>query len=262
MLRKEDGMVVDHGRQAAGAEVGAAPSVRIWKVDLRQPAAWVEEAAAALLEPDERGRSGRETPEASRRRRVARAALRIALSRWCGCPPEALKLVRGRHGKPTLADTGIGPVHFNVSRSGDCCLIAVTAIGPVGVDVERVAAFPELEAIVRSRFDAGESAAILRLRGDRRLRAFYNCWTRKEAYLKATGMGLTTGLDAVAVTVDDAQASILSLDDDDPDAWSLVAIRPAPDLIGALAVRGATQLSGQALEPIALPLEPEPRVRR
>jgi 4'-phosphopantetheinyl transferase len=260
MLRKEDGRLVGQGRRAAEAEVGAVPGVRIWKVDLRQPAAWVDEATA-LLEPGERERSAREAPEASRRRRVARAALRIALSRWCACSPEALRLVRGRHGKPTLLDTGVGPVHFNLSRSGDCCLIAVTAIGPVGVDVERVVAFPELEAIASSRFGPTESAAILRLRGERRLRAFYNCWTRKEAYLKATGVGLTTPVDAVTVTVDDAQASILSLDDGDPDAWALVAIRPAPDLIGAMAVRGAPELSGQALEPTPLALEPEPRVR-
>jgi 4'-phosphopantetheinyl transferase len=262
MLGKEDGMVIGQAPQAAGAEVAVGPGVRIWKVDLRQPAAWLEEAAAVLLEPDEQERSARETREASRRRRVARAALRIALSRWCGCSPDALTLVRGRHGKPTLADTEVGPVHFNLSRTGDCCLIAVTAIGPVGVDVERVVAFPELDAIARSRFDPGESAAILRLRGGRRLRAFYNCWTRKEAYLKATGVGLTTRLDAVVVTVDDAPASILSLEDDDPDAWTLAAIRPGPDLIGAVALRGATELSGQSLEPTALPLEPEPRFRR
>jgi 4'-phosphopantetheinyl transferase len=242
-------------RQAAGAESRAARGVRIWRVDLRQPAAWVAEAAAVLLEPDERERPASETPEASRRSRVTRAALRIALSRWCACSPSALGLIRGTHGKPTLTNTPVGPVHFNVSRSGDCCVIAVTGIGPIGVDVERVVAFPELEAIAGSRFGPPEAAAILRLRGERRLRAFYNCWTRKEAYLKATGVGLTGGLAGVTVTVDDANASILSLHDDDPDAWTLAALRPGPDLIGAVAVRGALQLSGRAVEPTPLPLE-------
>src|SRR2546423_11925969 len=255
-------MRVDEGRQAAGAEWGAVQDVRVWQVDLCQPPEWVDEAAAFLLAPDERERCGRETSLGTRRRHVARAALRIALSRWLTCSPRALTLVRDSYGKPSFANAGDGDgaLHFNLSRSGDCCLIAVTTIGPIGVDVEQVVAVPELEGIATRLFAPQEAAAILRLGGERRLRAFYNCWTRKEAYLKARGMGLASALDAVTVTVDDARASILALEDADRDAWSLAAVRPGPGLVGAVVVGGAPLLSGQVVEPSAVPPGPGPDV--
>lgn len=212
-------MRVGRVRQTVGASWGLARDVRIWQVDL-----------------GEANRVDGES-EVLRRRRATRAALGTALSQWLECTPSDVRLVRGAHGKPALAGAGAGDVHFNVSRAGECCLIAITAIGPVGVDVERIVSFPEVEAIARTRFATAEAAAILRFTGERRLRAFYNCWTRKEACLKAMGAGLTRPLDAVTVTVDDAQPSIVALDGDDPRAWTLAAFRPGPDLIGAVAVR-------------------------
>jgi 4'-phosphopantetheinyl transferase len=205
--------------QAVGASWGLAGDVRIWQVDL-----------------SEANRVDGES-EVLRRRRATRAALRTALSEWLECSPSEVSFVRGPYGKPALAGAGAGDVHFNVSRAGECCLIAITAIGPIGVDVERVVSFPEVEAIARTRFAPAEAAAILEHTGERRLRAFYNCWTRKEACLKATGAGLTRPLDAVTVTVDDARPSIVALDGDDARAWRLAAVRPDPDLIGAVAVR-------------------------
>jgi 4'-phosphopantetheinyl transferase len=222
-------------------------------VDLRRPVAWVDEAAALLLTPDERDRSARESPQAGRRRRVARVALRIALSRRLGCAPGAVRIVRDPGGKPALA--GDGALHFNLTRSGDHCLIALSTIGPVGVDVERVVGFSELEGIARNRFAPAEAAAILRLAGERRLRAFYNCWTRKEAYLKATGMGLATALDAFTVTVDDEQPSIVSVEHGDPDSWAIAAIRPSPGLVGAVVVRGRSDVLGNTVTPSPLPLD-------
>ena len=245
-------MRIGEGRPTAEIARESGQGVRVWQVDLRQPAGWVQEAAAALLEPGERHRHGRETREVARRRQVARAALRIALSRWLGCSPRALRFVRDSHGKPGVA--GAGALHFNLARSGDCCLIAITTIGPIGVDVERAVAVPELQAIASTRFAPTEAAAILRLTGERRVRAFYNCWTRKEAYLKARGVGLGAPLDGVTVTVDDGQPSIVALEHDDPDAWSLVTVRPGRGLIGAVAVRGAPYLRGQVITPGTLPL--------
>ena len=147
-------------------------------------------------------------------------------------------MVPGPHGKPALAD----PAHelqFSSSSSDDCCLIAVTATSPIGVDVERVVPRTYLERIAETRFAPEEADAIGQLRGQERLRAFYNCWTRKEAYLKATGAGLTQGLDRVIVSVDDERPAILSLDGDDPAAWSVVSLDPEPGFTGAVVWRGA-----------------------
>jgi 4'-phosphopantetheinyl transferase len=240
-------------------ERGAAWDVTVWQVDLLQPTGWIQEATVSLLASDERERVSRGTPEVRRRRLVARAALRIALSRSLACPPWSLRLVQGPNGKPALATPGAGAeLHFSLSRSGDCCLIATTTTGPIGVDVERVAAFPQLEEIVLGRFAPPEAAAIARFGGERRLRAFYNCWTRKEAYLKARGIGLTAPLDRIAVTVEDERPAILSLDDDDPDAWTLAAVDPGPGLVAALALRSTSERPLATLETSALPLDLEP----
>jgi 4'-phosphopantetheinyl transferase len=214
-----------------------AGEVSVWRVDLRQRQSWVKKASQELLEPRERKRAARGTPEVRRRRIVSRAALRIALAARLGRPPASLRFASDRHGKPILAPSPGRHVHFSLSTSGDCCLIALSAVGPVGVDLERIVAFPELEELVRSRFAPSEAAAIVRLPREKQLRAFYNCWTRKEACLKATGVGLTRGLDAVAVTVDDRRPALVSLDGDDPRAWMLAALHPGADLVGAVAAR-------------------------
>ena len=214
-----------------------ARDVDVWHVDLRQPADWVE-GARALLAPDELEAAARGTPEVRRRRVVRRAALRIALARRIGGDPSALRMVPGPHGKPALADSA-DALHFSSSSSDDCCLIAVTAIGPIGVDVERVAPRAYLERIAETRFAPAEADAIAHLEGEARLRAFYNCWTRKEAYLKATGAGLTMPLDKVIVSLDDERPEIVSLDGDDPAAWSVESLDPEPGFTGAVVWRGA-----------------------
>jgi 4'-phosphopantetheinyl transferase len=199
-------MRVAEAQHAALTVPAMARDVQVWQVDLRQP-------------------------DAGRRRLAARAALRSLLSTQLDRPPDSLTLVEGAHGKPALAGAGL---HFNLTRSGDCCLIVTSTRGPVGIDVEWVRPVHGLERIVRHRFAPEEADAILRLDGERRLRAFFNCWTRKEAYLKATGVGLTAPLDAVTVTVDDDSPAIVSIDGGSAANWTLAALDPGPDLIGAV----------------------------
>jgi 4'-phosphopantetheinyl transferase len=216
-------------------ETGGQPAeIDLWRVDLGQSPEWAEGAAKSLLADHECERGGSEPTEVWRRRVVARVALRIVLSRRLGQPARALTIVRGPNGKPELAG---GAAHFSLSRAGACCLIGVTSLGPIGIDVERAMPLGELEGVARRRFAASEAEAILALRGDRRLRAFYNCWTRKEAYLKATGAGLSGALAGVVATVTDEGAAFVSLQDDDPSEWSLAAVEAGPGLAAAVAVR-------------------------
>jgi 4'-phosphopantetheinyl transferase len=197
------------------------PGIEIWRVDLREPPAVVQQAAG-LLTAAERERAERGTAEVRRRRLVARAALRIALARWLTCAPASLRFVTDPSGKPRL--DGPGP-HFSVSSSGDWGLIAVTSLGPVGIDVECVVALPELEGIVARQFAPAQARQILEHSGEQRLRAFYRCWTRLEAQLKATGAGFAGGLDS-------------TLSDPDPRAWTVAGVDPGRGLIGAVVVGG------------------------
>jgi len=229
--------------------------LNLWKVDLQQSADWIDAASAAVLSADER--SHWETAHGHVRRRylVARIALRLARADAVDRPPVSLRLLRNGSGKPLLAGDAAGePVHFNLARAGDCCVIAVTRAGPVGVDVEHVVALAEVADIVQSRFAVEEAQEIMSLRGEARLRAFFNCWTRKEAYLKARGVGLLAPLEGVVVTVSDDAPAFLSLHDDDPDCWSLFTVPLECHAVGAVALRSAGRPSRTVLEPETLSL--------
>jgi phosphopantetheinyl transferase len=221
-----------------GAEGTAARDVSVWRIDLREPAAVVE-CAADLLTFDERERADRGTAIVRRRRVLSRAALRIVLARCVGSAPAVLGFVTDPFGKPRL--DGPGP-HFSVSRSGDWCLIAVTSLGPVGIDVEHTVAFPELEGIVARRFAPTDARTILNQSGEQRLQAFYRCWTRTEAYLKASGVGLAGGLGAAA-------------GDPDPRTWTVASVSAHRDLIGAVVVAGVHPWGGAMLQACPLNLE-------
>ena len=157
------------------------------------------------------------------------------LSRELGCSPSAVPLTSGRNGKPTLAG-GSEEIHFNLSRSGDRCLIAVSRSGPVGIDSSASRRLKAWSASSRRRFAPAEAAAILALEGDHRLRAFYTCWTRKEAIIKARGLGLDQ-LDQVVVSIGAEVPRIVSLSGDDPAAWALTPVDAGPDFVASLACR-------------------------
>lgn len=236
---------------------GSAEPVLVLRADLRQPAEWIEQASL-VLPPDELEALERGTPDVARRRIVARVALRVALADALSRPPQELEIEAGAHGKPALADNDPG-VHFNLARSGDCCLIAISAVGPVGVDVEQVRPVPDLERIAESRFTPAETRAIAATAHSQRLGAFLNCWTRKEAYLKAIGCGLAGGLDSVEVTVEDQQPAVVSVAGGDPTAWSLSTPGLEAGLVGAVALNADSFRLPPTIRPTPLPLETSPQ---
>jgi 4'-phosphopantetheinyl transferase len=146
-----------------------------------------------LLTADERTAARRFRDDADRVRRVqARAALRLVLAGYVGVDPEALGFCEGSDGKPALvARPGDPPMRFNVTHSGSVILIAVTVDRELGVDVERVRSELEWKPVAGSFFSSTEVAAIQALPAACHLRAFFDCWVRKEAYLKGLGTGLS-----------------------------------------------------------------------
>jgi phosphopantetheinyl transferase len=173
-----------------------------------------------------------------RRRLLARAALRIALARCLGCAPAALRFATDASGKPRLDRPG---PQFSVSSSSDWSLIAVTSLGPVGIDLEGVVALAELEAIVARQFTPAQAQEILKQSGERRLAAFYRCWTRIEAQLKATGVGLAAGLGT-------------TMSDPDPREWTVAAVDAGRGLIGAVVVGGVHPWANTTLPAVPLVL--------
>jgi 4'-phosphopantetheinyl transferase len=216
----------------------AVGEVHVWCAALGRSPEEIAELAS-LLSPDERERAARYRVTGARDEyQVSRALLRVLLGRYLGRAPSGVELRAGPQGKPALA--GAAPLSFNVSHSFGVALFAVRAGGEVGVDVERVRPFENDLGLAERFFCAAESAA-LRALGDERREAFFHVWTRKEAYLKAGGLGLSGGLERVEVSVPpDDPPRVLRIEGDERRAqrWSLRALLPLPGYVGALALVG------------------------
>ena len=191
--------------------------VRVVTVALDQPAGVVEHLAAGLP-PEERQGS----PAAV----VARAAARELLAAVTGVPAGELEITRKcghcghpSHGKPSLVRSP--ETSFSVSHSGAVGLVAMATGAVVGVDVERLRERARLDALAAKCFSAGEIAAWQDAPAAERLERFVRAWTAKEAYLKATGVGITTKLAEVPV---------------DPRGWSMRALVAPAGYVATLAV--------------------------
>jgi 4'-phosphopantetheinyl transferase len=199
-----------------------------------------EASLRLLLSADERARGGRFHFERDRRRFVnARGLLRALLGRYLDVDPARLLFGYGPRGKPFLAARG--ELRFNVSHSSGLALLAFARGLELGVDVERERPLPESEDIASRYFSAREGAELRGLRVEERGAAFFRCWTRKEAFIKATGDGLSRPLDEFDVTLAPGEPARLLRVLGEPEAagrFRLEDLRPAPGFAGALAVEG------------------------
>jgi 4'-phosphopantetheinyl transferase len=175
-----------------------------------------------------------------RHRRVfalGRAALRVLLGSYLGINPAELRFVYGPQGKPALADSAC-PLRFNVSNSGNLAAYAFTTGCEIGVDIEMHRALHDFENIARRFFSPEETAELLELPEAEKTTAFFHCWSRKEAYIKAMGGGLSIPLDSFRVTLQPGVAArMVSLggSEDAGRGWTLHDFDPAPDCAGAIA---------------------------
>jgi 4'-phosphopantetheinyl transferase len=170
---------------------------------------------------------------------AARGMLRAILSRYLAEAPDALRFSYNAYGKPELV--GAAGLCFNLSHSHDLAIYAVAREREVGVDVEHVRAEFAGEGIAERFFSPREVAALQALPAEQRVAGFFNCWTRKEAYIKARGMGLSLALDRFDVSLaPDAPAALLTVCDDPAEAgrWTLCALDAGPGYVAALAVAG------------------------
>ena len=216
--------------------------VHVWRTGLDQPAAAVA-LLAESLSGDERDRAARFHFERDRRRfTVARGELRALLGAYLAVPAATIAFDYGSHGKPRLAGAlAAGDLRFNVSHSAGVALYAVARGREVGVDVEGHREDFATAEIAERFFSPAERAALAALPPERRCDAFFACWSRKEAYIKARGLGLSLPLDAFDVSLTPGAPAALLATRDDPaerDRWTLRALDPGPGLAGAIAAAG------------------------
>lgn len=216
--------------------------VHVWLASLTELAACKEQLAPALSE-DERDRARRfHFLRDQTNFIVGRGLLRVLLSRYTGLEPERLAFSYGSRGKPELRlEQEENTLRFNLSHSHEMVLFAFTKEREIGVDIEWMGRDIEIEEIAGRFFSPTEAAAIQILRGTGQRRAFYNCWTRKEAFIKARGDGLSLDLAAFDVSLIPGEAAALLKTRWEPGEaarWSLQDIKVVDGYVAAVAVEG------------------------
>lgn len=173
---------------------------------------------------------------------VARGLLRTLLSRYLDKKPSSLQFVYNQYGKPALSEAyGRNPLCFNLSHSHGLALYAVTQNRNLGVDLEYIRTDFPWEEIAERFFSPKENAVLRTLPLDMKHEAFFTCWTRKEAYIKATGKGLSLPLDQFDVSLIPREpAMLISIAGNQQAAchWSLQELITDPGYVAALAVEG------------------------
>jgi 4'-phosphopantetheinyl transferase len=192
----------------------------------------------AWLSPDETERAARFRFDRHRRAYIlGRAALRVLLASYLRTEAAGVRFVYGPQGKPALDDPSCS-LRFNASNSGDLASYAFATGCEIGVDVEQHRALHDMEHIAQRFFSPAESAELLELPLEQRSDGFFHCWTRKEAYIKAMGGGLSIPLASFQVTLrPGAAARMVTLDGSEEAArgWTLHHFSPATDYTGAVA---------------------------
>lgn len=199
----------------------------------------------SLLSSDEADRARRFLLDRhSRRFSLARGVLRILLSRYVSTAPGNIRFAYGVRGKPRMADDTLD-LRFNCSHSYDIAVYSIAVGCELGVDIEKVRPLPTVREIAQRYFCPEEVFDIASVPVAEREAAFFRCWTRKEAFMKAVGDGFRIPLNSFRVSVKAGNREKLVAIDGDPVAandWQLHEIIPVPDYICALAYRDKPRL--------------------
>jgi 4'-phosphopantetheinyl transferase len=213
--------------------------IHIWCVSLDQPLSRFQR----LLSMDERMRAERfHFEEDGKRFIICRGILRTILGYYLGVEPSWFHFYYGKNKKPALADTFVkGDIHFNLSHSDGLALYAFTCNREIGVDIEHIRDIPEIEQIVARFFSERENAVFRTLPKSKKKEAFFSCWTRKEAFIKAMGNGLSWPLNRFDVSLVPGElARVQRIEGDSRAAsrWSIEDLKPAPGFAAAFAIKG------------------------
>src|SRR6266545_3985944 len=216
--------------------------VHVWRAQLElasSQAQWL----SGILTDDELDRANRFSFEIDRQRFIAaRGTLRSILSRYIAVLPGDLRFYYNQFGKPFLApEFSSHLLDFNLSHSGCMALYAFTRNIEIGVDVEYVRSDFAYEEIAKRFFSVNEVAILRTVPTKKKLEAFYNCWTRKEAYIKAHGKGLSLPLASFDVSFAPWEPPMSLITKDEPQErslWTLLDLKPGLGYMGALAVKG------------------------
>ena len=221
----------------------AGGDVHVWLASLDQPAARVQ-LLAATLSADEQRRAARFHFEKDRARYIAgRGLLRLILANYTNIEPPDLQFSYGLYGKSALAVAqNSGMLQFNLAHTQGLALYAFTRERAIGIDIEQIRPIADLEQLAGRYFSRRENAVLRSLAPDEKQETFFRYWVRKEACLKAIGMGLA-GVSLDRIDVSSSIEGPVRLPHDsgssrDERLWFYRELMPAPGYVAALAVEG------------------------
>ena len=190
----------------------------------------------ATLSPEEQRRANRFISDTIKTRFIiARGMLRHILAHYMNELPNTIPFTYGARGKPLVAHA---PFAFNLSHSEDIAMLALAHTSQIGVDVEHMMPMAEMRRVASDYFSMNEQVVLFNLPNYEQLPAFYRCWTRKEAYIKARGDGFALPLDKfdVTLTAHETPCLLRTLDDDNPQNWQFFHLEPTIGYMGAVCV--------------------------
>ena len=217
--------------------------IHVWRIFLAKIASYLPSLQQTLSD-DELTKAERFHFQKDRTQfMVSRGALRAILSQYLDINPRALRFDYNPYGKPSLiVEQGGDTLRFNLSHSHEVALIAITKNREIGVDIERLDANFPYQQIAERFFSPLENAVLRSLPEHIQPKAFFACWTRKEAYIKAVGKGLSIPLDCFDVTLAPGEpAALLNIQKKPEEAsrWSLIELIPSSDMVATVAVEGS-----------------------
>lgn len=232
--------------------------VHIWRINLKQNFQQIP-ALTKLLNLKEQDRAERfKVKKAKNNFIIARGVLRLLLAKYLCITPKEIVFKQNSYGKPLL---NCEPIKFNISHANDYALFIFAKNYHVGIDVESVRNDFDFIAIAQKFFSQQEIAALLNIPQEQQIQAFFNCWSRKEAFIKGIGTGIFFALDKFAVEVCNKTSGKLKLDIDEEKLfelqsvnWSLEALNPGNGHVGAFAVSGQNYVANCYNMPLDLVL--------
>jgi len=212
--------------------------VHVWRIHAISSFEWLE-PLRSILSSGEIYRAGRfRFDEDQMRFVITHGCLRLLLGKYIHISPDQINFQNGNFGKPHLVNCEL---EFNISHSGDYSLIAFAVDRIVGVDVELHRANLEIEKVAKRFFSKREITTLMNLSHEEQSNAFFSIWTRKEAYIKAHGLGLALPLDSFDVSLEPHASNALIAtrpDKSEADRWTIRSLDMGDEYSGAVAVDG------------------------
>lgn len=216
--------------------------IHIWQADLNLQADHTD-ILWPLLSDREKPRAASFHFEQDRNRYIiAHGTLRQLIGRYLNVPAQEVLFNYGDYGKPELdTEHADGHIYFNMSHSSGTALYGFARACPIGVDIEKIKEISEMDNVVDQFFSANEKKIFNKFAPAKKMRAFYRCWTLKEAFVKATGQGLNFPLNSLDVSIDPDEAPrLFKVNGDEKEAsqWLIQELTPGNGMAAAVSARG------------------------